>query len=209
MSNKYMVTAWAAVALLALIECINGMSATLHWELVISSPIKMESTTRSTTGWAPIYFIEWTLIQLVLIPLTHEVLRRHADRPRWSRLPSFVGMPEDFNDRFTHISHITMLVSLVTITLYSGGHFFWQTLDADVYCAGKVVIEEPLEHFKFRTGVGDCYLDNKGPGIQFYPRWESWVFLLSYGSAVAAWAWFIVRLTTGDASAPKAKGSKG
>lgn len=45
MSNTYLITAWIAVALLSVIESVNGLSRTLSWELVLHSPIAMESTT--------------------------------------------------------------------------------------------------------------------------------------------------------------------
>lgn len=197
MSNKYFVGAWVALAILSLIEALNGISQTLHWGLAIDSPIGFDFASRTTTGWAPIYFIEWFVLQLPLIALTHEVLARNRERAAWARLPSLVGMPDSSESRFTRTTHKITLTFLLLIIVYAGCHFFIQTLDADVYCGSERIIDVPRHHFVFKSNGERCYLDGQGAGPQYYPRWESWAFLISLIAVLCTWAWFAIRLVRG------------
>lgn len=200
MSNKYFVGAWAAVAVLSLIEAVNGISKTLGWGLVIDSPIEFDLSSRTTTGWAPIYFIEWFLLQLPLIALTHEVLSRNQQRAPWARLPSLVGMPDLSETRFTRTTHKITLTLLLSILVYAGCHFFNQTLDADVYCGSQRVISDRLDHFALKSHEERCYLDRQGAGPQYYPQWETWAFLISLIVILSSWVWFSVRLVRENAA---------
>jgi len=194
MTNAFLITAWIAVALLSIIESVNGMSKTLHWELVIDSPITMNAPDRSTTAWAPIYFIDWSLIQFVLIAVTHEALQRFRDRPRWMRLPSLIGMPEEWSSRFTRTCHIGLILLVFLLPLYAGGHFLWQTISGETTCAGGSQPIGGLAYFTWQPAVGPCYHDGKTAGVQFFPQWEVWLFSILYGAAVSTWSWFLWRL---------------
>jgi hypothetical protein len=199
MSNKYFVVAWAALAILCLIESVNGLSKTLGWGLVIDSPFEFGDPKRSTTAWAPVYFIVWFALQLPLIAITHEVLMRNTQREPWTRLPSLAGMPDATENGFTRVIHKLTLSLLLAVIVYAGVHFFWQTLEAVVYCGGELVVSTEGDHFGFKTHPEACYLDGKEAGVQYYPLWESWAFLGCLSSVLALWIWFVWRLVRTEA----------
>jgi len=193
-TNAYLITAWIAVALLSLIESVNGMSKTLSWDLVLHSPIGMESAHRSTTAWAPIYFVEWGLIQCVLLTVTHEVLQRFRDRPRWLRLPSLVGVPRNWSSRFTRMTHVGLIALVVLGTLYAGGHFLRKTFTGTVYCDGGTLPITRWGYFLWEPAAGHCYHDGAEKGVEFFPRWEVWAFTVVYLGVLVTWGWCVWRL---------------
>jgi hypothetical protein len=201
MSTKYFTAAWVVLATLSLIESVNGMSQTLGWGLTLQSPIEFDYDKRSTTGWAPVYYIEWLILQLPLLLFTHVLLTRNTKRPSWMRLPSLVGMPDASESSFTQRTHKVTLVLLILALLYAGGHFFRQTITAGVYCTYDLKIKTWTpeitswkQHLALRSYKDICYMDPKGKGVQFYPPYEGYIFLISYTAIFFTWAWFFRRL---------------
>jgi hypothetical protein len=103
-------------------------------------------------------------------------------------------MPDAHENSLTRAIHKGTLSLLLVAIAYAGIHFFWQTLEATVYCGSTQVVSTEVDHFRFKTNEADCYLDGKDRGVQYYPAWESWVFLACLLSVLAAWGWFVWRL---------------
>jgi hypothetical protein len=195
MTTKFVTATWVGAVILLLALSINGLSATLGWHISINSPITWNDERRSTTAWAPVYFALWCLSETAVLVLCFELLRRHRKSPPWLRLPSIAGMPDSIADPFSRRLHKGLILVIVAGPLYAGGHFLAKTLAASVECAGRPVVRAWPDHFLAAPTCDRCWLDGPERGVQFYPPWEGWAFLVCYVAIMSFWVRALHRLT--------------
>jgi len=167
---------------LALAVCVNGLSATQGWNISIDWPFHFGAEHRSTTAWAPVFFLLWLGAQLGLLLVTFEQLGRLQDQPPWLRMPSLRGFPNPSDSsRLGYGLHQALIVLVIVVSLFAGGHFLKKTLLASVECGPTI-----------------CWFDSSEPGVgvEFFPPWETPAFIAAYFIVAILWTralWKLVR----------------
>jgi hypothetical protein len=191
-SSKILTAACIAAQVILLAVSFNGLGATLGWGVSIESPIRFDAHERSTTAWAPVFMVCWLLAESAVLILLLEQLARHKRRAPWLRMPSLGGLSETPGSRFGLRLHQALILFVVIGPLYSGGHFLLKTLSASVVCENGARINTLADHF---VGVGSantrCWLDGAEHGVEYFPRWEAWIFCFSFISVAALWGYVL------------------
>jgi hypothetical protein len=180
-SPKILTAACIGAQIVLLAVSFNGLSATLGWGINLESPVHFDKEHRTTTAWAPVYFVCWLLSQATLLTLIFEQLARHRQRQPWLRVPSLGGLSDTRGSVFGHRLHQVLILLIFVAPLYAGGRFMLVTLRATVTC-----------------DAGKCWLDGFENGVQFFPPWESWAFGAGYFIVTLLWLtalWLLTRDT--------------
>lgn len=82
---------------------------------------------------------------------------------------------------------------MIVTPLYAGGRFLTKTLTANVQCGGTWLISNWLEHFTEHSQGERCWLD--GAGVEFFPPWEAWTFLIALLAVLLPWGVAVRKLT--------------
>jgi hypothetical protein len=174
----------------------NGMSATLGWHINIESPIHFERQDRSTTAWAPVFMVCWVLAESAVLVLAFEQIMRYRSKSPWLRMPSLGGRADLAGSRLGLRLHQALILWIAIAPLYAGGRFLIVTLTAVVNCGETLKIHTLAEHLTLTGPAGvRCWLDGAERGVEYFPRWEGWAFLVAFTAIVFAWL-ALLRLLT-------------